>query len=503
MKLCPLRRPDESVPREPVSCDGCDEGGNERHGTLSLDSFTNDPFETQVFPMPMISYLPHVTAMPSYHMADHGSSIPLSRTATPHPLEKQAISVDVCILGAGPGGAAAALRLSRLGVPCLVVDKAVFPRDKVCGDGLSGKVSAILERIDPSVAEKLRRCDLKVDSWGVTFVAPNRIGIDIPLKADYELHRERPVGFVCRRIDFDDLLVRELRARPGVRLMEGLSIDDCRLEEDGWLLSEKGGKGLRIKAKVLIVANGANSSFTRVVAGHQLMPDHHYAGVRSYYKGVKGCHREGFIELHFLKEVLPGYFWIFPLPDGRANVGLCMLSKEVARKKVNLRKLLMDTLAEDPVMRERFREAEPEGGIEGCGLPLGSRRLRLYGERYVLVGDAGHLIDPFTGEGIGNAMYSGFYAANRTAEALQKGDFSADSLDAYEKDVYRVLGQELDVSHRLQRMVRHPWLFNLLMRLGARNRELRDLMTCMFNDADLRNRFRDPRFYFRLLFGRA
>jgi flavin-dependent dehydrogenase len=121
----------------------------------------------------------------------------------------------------------------------------------------------------------------------------------------------------------------------------------------------------------------------------------------------------------------------------------------------------------------------------------------------MLVGDAGHLIDPFTGEGIGNAMYAGYYAALRAAEALRTGDGSAASLAPYEADVYRVLGPELEVSHRLQKMVRYPWLFNFLMRIGARNRELRELMTCMFNDVDLRNRFRDPRFYIRLLFNRG
>lgn len=412
------------------------------------------------------------------------------------------LQTDVCIIGAGPGGAATALQLARMGVHSIVVDKAVFPRDKICGDGLSGKVFTILNRIDPEVGARLRKFEGKSDSWGVTFVAPNRIGMDIPLKLDYERHMDQPVGFVSKRIDFDNFLVEELRLRPEIRLMEGVSIDEYEKLPDGWLVSTKDGS-VRIQSKLLIVANGAHSSFARNIAGLKMHPDHHCAGVRAYYQGVQGMHRHNFIELHFLKGVLPGYFWIFPLPNGEANVGLGMLSSAISKGKKDLRAMLDRTIAEDPVMKERFKGATRIGGISGYGLPLGSERVRLHGHHYMLVGDAGHLIDPFTGEGIGNALYAGHYAAKHAAAALGKGGDPAEELAAYEADVYRVLGPELNISHKLQQMVRYPWLFNFLMRIGARNQELRELMTCMFNDVDLRHRFRDPRFYLRLLFGRG
>lgn len=411
------------------------------------------------------------------------------------------METKVCIIGAGPGGACAALQLAQLGIECIVVDKAVFPRDKVCGDGLSGKVLTILERIDKGIGERLQQAAFKMNSWGVTFVAPNRIGMDIPYKSDYQNDKSDPRGFVCKRIDFDNFLVEELKRRPEIRLFEGVSIDKYELREDGYYLSDKGGT-FQVKADLILVANGAHSAFTKEVAGIKMEPEHYIAGIRAYYKGVANMHQDAFIELHFLKSMLPGYFWIFPLPNGEANVGVGMLSTTVRNKKVNLKKLMLDTLATDPIMKERFKNATLEGSIDGYGLPLGSKRRKLHGERYMLIGDAGYLIDPFTGEGIGNALYSGQIAARQAAAAIAAKDYSDSFLNSYDQEVYRILGPEMEVSTKLQKLIKYPWLFNLLMKMGSRNKQLKELMTCMFHEVDLRKRLGNPLFYVKLLFNR-
>ncbi len=129
-----------------------------------------------------------------------------------------------------------------------------------------------------------------------------------------------------------------------------------------------------VKAKLLIIANGAHSSFTKDVCRHPYGAEKYYAaGIRAYYKGVKGTHQDSFIELHFLKNLLPGYLWIFPLPNGEANVGMDMLSDAVRDRKVNLKQLLTETLQQDPVFAERFRDAEMTSSLDGYGLPLGSK----------------------------------------------------------------------------------------------------------------------------------
>lgn len=411
------------------------------------------------------------------------------------------ITTSVCIIGAGPGGATAALQLDRLGIPCVVVDKAVFPRDKVCGDGLSGKVITALEKIDTDIAARLRAFAEKEDSWGVTFVSPGRQGMDVPYKPNYNKQADQPLGFVCKRIHFDNFMVDELKRSPNVQLFEGVTIDKYSLDDDGYTVRNAAGDFV-VKAKLLIVANGAHSSFTKDVAGIRMEPKYYAAGIRAYYKGVKGTHEDSFIELHFLKNLLPGYLWIFPLPNGEANVGMDMLSDAVRDRKVNLKQLLTDTLKQDPVFAERFRDAEMTSSLDGYGLPLGSKKRRLSGNRYMLIGDAAFIIDPFTGEGIGNAMYCGAIAAKQAAACLEADDFGEEIMMAYDENVYRVLGPELKLSYKLQQLVKYPRLFNWLMKMGMRNKQLRDVISSMFYEVDLRKKLTKPSFYVKLLLNR-
>lgn len=414
------------------------------------------------------------------------------------------INTSVCIIGAGPAGATAALQLAQLGVECVLVDKAVFPRDKVCGDGLSGKVITALNRVDPAIAERLKAANFKLNSWGVTFVSPGRHSLDVGYRPDYNsnnaAHKERPIGYVCKRMDFDNFLVDEVKRRSEIQLFQGIAVEEYELQTDGYLI--KGTNDFQVKAKLLIVANGAHSSFTRNVAGIVMEPKHYVAGVRAYYKNVSGNNADNFIELHFLKSLLPGYFWIFPLPNGECNVGVGVLSEALRKKKMNLKKAVLDVVANDPIIKERFKDATLVGDIEGYGLPLGSKQRVISGERYMLVGDAAYLIDPFTGEGIGNGLYSGRIAAMQAAAALTANDFSAERLKAYDAEVYRVMGPELKLSYRLQKLINYPWLFNTLMKISSRNKQLQELLSCMFYEVDLRKKLTKPGFYWKLLWGK-
>ena len=410
------------------------------------------------------------------------------------------LSHDICILGAGPGGATAALHLATAGHRCLLLDRATFPRDKICGDALSGKVLMELKRISESLPPLLAASPMQVPSLGIDFFAPNGCQLSIPFKPNFNKALDRPAGHVAKRLDFDNFLIEEVRQRPEIDFRENVDVTRTERTPGGWRLLDKAGEEIAT-CRLLLVANGAQSEFARKVAGHALEPEHHCAGLRTYYRNVAGLSADNFIELHFIKDFLPGYLWVFPLPNGQANVGVGMLSKAVSARKINLRQRLDEILATHPTLGPRFAQAERLGPVRGFGLPLGSKRRALSGANYLLLGDAGSLIDPFSGEGISHAMVSGRHAANWAAQAVAKADFSPEFLENYDAAVYNRLWQELRLSRAMQRLLTFPSLFNIVANRAANNPTLAETLSAMFMDLDLRERLRQPSFYFKLLFG--
>lgn len=406
------------------------------------------------------------------------------------------IKTDILIIGAGPAGATAALFLAKKNIPCVIADKAKFPRDKICGDALSGKTVEVLRKLNPDYLQEISSDENFLPSWGVTFVAPSGESLRVPFNT--KKNSVHAPGFIAKRFDFDNWLLEKLKTEKQIELHEACEIRDYRRENESIVAESKDGKIFR--AKLLIACDGAYSSFTKDMAGIKTEPEHNCFGLRAYYKNVSGLDSENFIELHFLKEFLPGYFWIFPLPNGNANVGVGMRADKVSSRKINLKKSFEKILEKNESIAKRFSNAEKIGEVKLFGLPLGSKKRKLSGDNFMLCGDAAQLIDPFTGEGIGNAMFSGMYAALQTQKCLTEKNFTSPFMQQYDEQLYKRLWSELLLSYRMQQLVNFPSLFNFVVRKANSNKMLSETISCMFEDLDMRARLKNPLFYLKLLF---
>lgn len=413
------------------------------------------------------------------------------------------LHTQVIIIGAGPAGAGASFFLSKYEIPHIVIDKATFPRDKVCGDACSGKTALVINRANEQwLPEILAQPQEFLPSWGIKFVAPNGKDLDIPFSPNRKPETKAP-GFTVPRLDFDNFLFGKMPSSY-CTIYQNASVS--LLERDNRQVTvsfAQNGSEYRVTAPVIIGADGDKSIVRRKFVGEDESAKTYAVGLRAYYEGITGMHTDNFIELHFLPEMLPGYLWIFPLPHGRANVGVGILSEVVRDKKINLREQMLAAIKNNPNISPRFANARLIDKIQGWGLPLAMDRQSLSGDNYILCGDAASLVDPFSGEGIGNALYSGMLAAMALKDALPGMDLSAQTLkEKYDDILYKRLGDEFKISATLQRLCRYPWLFNFVVNKAYKSKSLRDTISCMFTDMDLRERLSKPSFYLKILFNK-
>ncbi|MBT4409414.1 MAG: FAD-dependent oxidoreductase, partial [Bacteroidetes bacterium] len=188
----------------------------------------------------------------------------------------------ILIVGAGPAGVSTALFLAKNNIPSTLIDKEFFPRDKICGDGLSGWVISMLHKLDMGLVEELTAESGSLDSWGIKFYAPNMKHLTIP----YQFHK-RPndaPGFIIRRKEFDNLLIKKVRENPLISLHEGVKITEYNTNNEGLELKDESGKKT-FTGDMVVFADGATSRFAKNPGGFKKDDRHFATGLRVYYRG--------------------------------------------------------------------------------------------------------------------------------------------------------------------------------------------------------------------------
>jgi flavin-dependent dehydrogenase len=198
-----------------------------------------------------------------------------------------------------------------------------------------------------------------------------------------------------------------------------------------------------------------------------------FAGaVRQYWKGIEGIHPNKLIEIYFPKSLPLSYFWIFPLPNGTANVGYGMSSRYIARKNINVRKAFEELIKTDSFLAPRFKNAQPEESTKGWGLPLSGSNRKAFGNGWLLVGDAASIICPTTGEGIGSGMISGYTAGHFLQHAYNSQCYEEKMFANYNREIHK----RLRMDEKIYRLVNFlpAWAFEAAINAFMSNRFLQN-----------------------------
>ena len=401
---------------------------------------------------------------------------------------------DIIIVGGGPAGTTAALYAKKLGLRSILIEKAIFPRDKICGDALSGKSVRMMRELDIlSEVEKLNGAQIN----RITFGSPSNKQFDISLN-NKKNDKIKKKGFVIPRKIFDNYLFKKAsnvtETRQGARVIDIIKKNNFVI---GVIVKNYDGKEESIYAPIILGCDGPFSIIARKLGLYKMDMNHTSVAIRCYYRGVKGLSDQ--IELHFLKEVKPGYLWLFPAGKGIANIGIG-LSKSDAKKESRTLSQILNDVIKSKYFKKRFSDAIQLEKPIGWNLPLGTIHRKNYGNGFMLLGDAAGLVDPFTGEGIGNAMVSAKYAIQVAKRSIEKNDFSEFLFSEYDNLLWKELGKELRTSTKLQKLARSSFLLNFVINRASRNDEIKNIISGMLANEIPKDELSSPSFYFKMFF---
>ena len=391
---------------------------------------------------------------------------------------------DVVIVGGGPSGSSCAYWLANAGWSVCLIEKKSFPREKTCGDGLTPR--SVRQLADMGL-------ETAVAAHGHKYHGLRAFGFGASLEMQWPEHSNFPnYGYTITRFNLDGLVAEHARAAGATVLTgtEALELLEPTNESDGTLRGAAGvivkdkitGESSPIRARYVLVGDGQNSRIGRTLGAQRNREWPMGMALRGYYRSER--HDEPWIDSHLdirdpKGDVVPGYGWIFPLGDGRVNVGVGLLSTDRAWKGVNTTKLqdyFVAQVGDEWGLNDETSCGAPTGGRLPMGLAIGPRR----GPNTLLIGDAAGTVNPFNGEGISYGYETGRLAAAAVGAALAENDPSL--LRLYDETMDNAYGDYYKVARAFVRIISEPEILAVCVGAGLRVKPLmRELLLIMAN----------------------
>lgn len=401
---------------------------------------------------------------------------------------------DAVVVGAGPSGATCALHLEHMGYEVVLLDKTSFPREKICGDGLTGHVLFELNKL--GLLDDFFALENKNAIVGGRLYAPNGKYVDFRDVLGNQFNND--FCYIMKRGLFDNFLVEKIREKDRIHFVENFKIEEAVIEEN-WATVK--GKKATFKARVLIAADGASSLLSRRLLKYKPDPGKMFVTAQAYYRGVEPIYENDMVEAFCAREILPGYFWIFPESDNIFNVGLGVIADVARKKKINPVKILDELIEKYDFLSKRFAGAEKITNNRGGLIPFDTCTRKISGERFLLLGDAASITNPVTGEGIGYGMNSGRIAAHHLKNCFESKDFSAANMRQYDQAVAVKFRKTLKRTMHLQKIIRFPAFINRIAGNISKNDNLHRKIEQILANRKKYQEIYNPLFYYRIFFG--